>query len=124
MRQVSKRLVIVVVATWGLLAGCGASRAESPAQANPATASSSPTTAPTGQTNLLAMGDWGEDTAAQRQVAAAMARYVKADSNPFTALLLLGDNFYFKLTGVNDPRWQSVFERVYDPKTLSMPFYA
>jgi hypothetical protein len=70
------------------------------------------------------MGDWGEDTAAQRQVAAAMAGYAKADPNPLNSLLLLGDNFYFQLTGVNDPRWQTVFEQVYDPKSLAAPFYA
>jgi hypothetical protein len=70
------------------------------------------------------MGDWGEDTAAQRQVAAAMVNYKKTDRNSLAALLLLGDNFYFQLTGVNDPRWQTVFEQVYDPKALDVPFYA
>ena len=87
-------------------------------------AASQPSTQPAEETNLLAMGDWGEDTVAQRQVAAAMARYVESSHEHFTAALLLGDNFYFKLTGVDDPRWQTLFEQMYDPKILDMPFYA
>src|SRR5579884_3533334 len=72
------------------------------------------------------MGDWGEDTPAQRKVAQAMARYVLPDEDrgSFKAVLLAGDNFYFKLTGVDDPRWQTLFEQMYDPKVLTMPFYS
>ncbi|HXE55025.1 MAG TPA: metallophosphoesterase, partial [Tepidisphaeraceae bacterium] len=87
-------------------------------------ATTQPSTQPFDETNILAMGDWGEDTAAQRQVAAEMARYVQASHKQFTAVLLLGDNFYFRLTGVDDPRWQTLFEQMYDPKVLGMPFYA
>jgi hypothetical protein len=39
-------------------------------------------------------------------------------------LLTAGDNFYPKLSGVNDPLWQSVFEQMYDPQVLDFPFYA
>ena len=70
------------------------------------------------------MGDWGEDTAAQRQVAAEMAKCAKRSTDRPAAVVLCGDNFYFRLTGVDDPRWQSLFERVYDPASLNMPFYA
>ena len=72
------------------------------------------------------MGDWGENTQAERQVAQAMAHYVAADENSvnFKAVLLCGDNFYFKLTGVNDPRWNTLFEQMYDPVKLNVPFYA
>jgi hypothetical protein len=72
--------------------------------------------------HVMAMGDWGEDTAAQRDVAGAMSRWAKG--TPPNAVLLLGDNFYFTLTGPDDPRWQRVFERVYDPATLNVPFYS
>ena len=74
------------------------------------------------------MGDWGEDTPAQRKVADAMAAFVEKrnvpfTAVPFTAVLLAGDSFYFKLTGVDDPRWQKLFEHMYDPRVLTMPFY-
>ena len=73
---------------------------------------------------IFAMGDWGEDTAAQRQVAAAMATRAKDTSPRLTAVILCGDNFYFRLTGIDDPRWQNLFEQMYDPKALKVPFYA
>lgn len=98
-----------------LLAGCGAAPPEAP------------TTRPSpARINVLAMGDWGEDTAAEREVAAAMSRWVQKDGDlgPDKAVLLCGDNFYFKLTGVDDPHWQTLFEKMYDPKLLNAPFYA
>lgn len=70
------------------------------------------------------MGDWGEDTGPERQVATAMAHYVEHWPSPFAAVLLCGDNFYFKLTGVDDPRWQTLFEQMYDPRVLDIPFYS
>ena len=70
------------------------------------------------------MGDWGEDTAAQRQVAKAMAQYAKDRKQPLTAVVLCGDNFYFKLTGPSDPRFKTLFENMYDPAAMNVPFYA
>jgi len=84
----------------------------------------SPTTAPTTRTTLLAMGDWGEDTTAERQVAGAMEKEARTDQPPPAFVLLLGDNFYFKLSGVDDPHWQTLFEQMYDPAVLGVPFYA
>ena len=84
----------------------------------------SPTTAPSAVTSLFAMGDWGEDTSAERQVAGAMMKEARADASPPAFALLLGDNFYFKLTGVDDPHWQTLFELMYDPAVLGVPFYA
>ena len=99
--------------------GCGTTQPEDPTNvAGPVPATQS------AETDVLAMGDWGEDTAAQRTVAAAIAKEVRDRHINPTAMLLLGDNFYFKLTGPNDPRWQSVFEQVYDQRVLSEPFYA
>src|SRR4051794_24654581 len=57
--------------------------------------------------NLLAFGDWGQDTLDERDVAAGIRSY----GVTFDAGLLLGDNFYLPLTGgVDDPKWRSLFE--------------
>ena len=110
----------LIITSATIVLGCAAAQNLS-ALPRPTTA---PTTAPAGALHLLAMGDWGEDTAAQRQVAAAMANDAKTAANPIADVLLLGDNFYFKLTGPNDPRWQTLFEQMYDPTALAVPFYA
>ena len=74
--------------------------------------------------SLLAMGDWGTGQPEQRQVAAALAGYVQASHQPTDAMLLVGDNFYMNIPGgETDPVFQDVFEKVYDPVILSMPFY-
>ena len=100
--------------------GCGTT---APSDLRITAAATAPASQPAG-IELLAMGDWGEDTAAQRAVAAAMVTEVQAQHIDPVAMLLLGDNFYFKLSGAGDPRWQTVFERVYDRNVLSEPFYA
>ena len=46
-------------------------------------------TGPAEETNLIAMGDWGEDTTAERDVAAAMSKYVLGGPTPLTSVLLL-----------------------------------
>src|SRR6185369_16800601 len=40
------------------------------------------------------------------------------------AALLLGDNFYLKLSRVDDPLFDEMFEHMYDSTALSFPFYA
>jgi tartrate-resistant acid phosphatase type 5 len=70
---------------------------------------------------VLAFGDFGTGSAAQKQTAAAMVAYHKA--HPFDFGLTLGDNFY--PTGMNspdDPRWQTQWEQLYSP--MHIPFYA
>ena len=106
------------------LAGCAGGDRTTEDRRPIASASAAP--APASPVKLLAIGDWGEDTAAERQVARTMARYVAPDNDlgSFAAVLLCGDNFYFKLNGVDDPRWQTLFEQMYDPAALGMPFYA
>jgi tartrate-resistant acid phosphatase type 5 len=70
------------------------------------------------------MGDWGANNRTQRTVARALADYVSSQkSTTFSAMLLAGDNFYTPLTGVDDPRWQTMFEQMYDPKILNFPFF-
>jgi tartrate-resistant acid phosphatase type 5 len=87
-------------------------------------ATSQPATQPARRIDLLAMGDWGEGAPAQKEVADALSQYVKPKDFPFAAMLLCGDNFYVNLSGVKDPQWQTLFEQMYDPQVLKMPFYA
>ncbi len=83
-----------------------------------------PATAPAAEVNLIAMGDWGTNGPNQKQVADAMASYVEKQARPFDAVLLAGDNFYVTPEeGVDDPLWQTMFEKMYDIKRLPMPFY-
>src|SRR3954453_4125816 len=78
----------------------------------------------TAEVNLLSMGDWGTNGAGQRAVAKVMADYVEQSHKTVSGMLLVGDNFYMKLPrGVNDPVWQTVFERMYDPARLNFPFF-
>ena len=60
------------------------------------------------------MGDWGEDTAAQRQVSLKMSAAAKSLRSPLSAVVLCGDSFYFALAGPQDPRWKTLFEDMYD----------
>jgi tartrate-resistant acid phosphatase type 5 len=70
---------------------------------------------------VLAFGDFGTGSAAQKQTAAAMVTYHKA--HPFDFGLTLGDNFYARgMTSPDDPRWQTQWEQLYGP--MHLPFYA
>ncbi len=75
------------------------------------------------EVNLLAMGDWGNNGANQKIIAAALKKHVQTSGKTYSGMLLAGDNFYVPLTGVNDPKWRSMFEDLYDPKILNFPFY-
>lgn len=78
--------------------------------------------APSGKTiRVLAFGDFGTGSAAQKQTAAAMVAYHK--THPFDFGLTLGDNFYASgMTSPDDPRWQTQWEQLYSP--MHIPFYA
>ena len=76
-----------------------------------------------GEVNFLAMGDWGSGGAPQKLVAETLASYAQKQGN-IQSVLLVGDNFYGKLSSVDDPTWKSLFEDMYDRKRLPMPFYA
>jgi tartrate-resistant acid phosphatase type 5 len=83
-----------------------------------------PATQPSDSVNLLSMGDWGTGQPEQKKVAVAIENYVKTAAVPFDAMLLVGDNFYMKIPGgMDDPVFQTVFEKVYDPAILNFPFY-
>src|SRR3954464_10554022 len=74
--------------------------------------------------HLLALGDWGINSPERGRVGAEMGNFASKNGNRSAAVLLLGDNFYVKLSGVDDPQIQSFFEQTYDPKKLDVPFYA
>jgi tartrate-resistant acid phosphatase type 5 len=82
-----------------------------------------PVAGPQGVVNFLAMGDWGSGSPKQKIVAETLASYAQKQGN-IQAVVLAGDNFYMKLSGVDDPVWKTVFEDVYDSKRLNMPFFA
>jgi hypothetical protein len=109
-----KRALVVIASIAILLATARPLRADGPAT-HPALG---------GHVTLFAMGDWGEDTAGQRKVAGAMAARANETTDRPAAVILCGDNFYFRLKGVDDPRWQSLFERMYDRVWLNVPFFA
>lgn len=70
---------------------------------------------------VLAFGDFGTGSAAQKQTAASMVAYHK--THPFDFGLTLGDNFYARgMNSPDDPRWQTQWEQLYGP--MHIPFYA
>lgn len=114
---------LVVAAALLLLGGGGACAG---VWKRPAVVAPSRTAAGDGrQVNVLAIGDWGDDTRAQGRVAEGMASF--ADERlrgRLDGVLALGDNFYVTLTGTGDPKFDRLFERMFDPKRLNVPFYA
>ena len=108
-------IIVVVGVAFGLYFGVQRSPA-----ANPVTV---PVAGPEGVVNFLTFGDWGTNTPKQKQVAQTMATYA-AKQGTIQAIVLCGDNFYMKLSGVDDPIWKTCFEDMYDIKRLSMPFFA
>lgn len=79
-----------------------------------------------GDGHMMMVGDWGADgdITNQRQVASAMQSVAAKHSLDLKALLLLGDNFYGPLSGVNSPRFQVQFEKMYPASTFNCPAYA
>jgi hypothetical protein len=81
------------------------------------------------EVNLVLLGDWGADptqskhVVAQKRTAKVLGDWVKTLPKQPDAVLLLGDNFYGTLKGVDDARWDSTFRRVYPPEIFKMDFY-
>ena len=67
------------------------------------------------EVNLLLLGDWGADPTksehvkAQQRTAKVLGDWVKTLPKQPDAVLLLGDNFYGTLKGVDDARWIRLF---------------
>jgi hypothetical protein len=117
-----------------IVIGCGADTEQKGATQPSTKPTTRPTTVPvvrkwkpmpvlSNEVNLIVIGDWGNNKDTQKRTAATMAKYVERTRRPFHGTLLAGDNFYVKLNGVLDYQWQSLFEDMYDPKILAMPFY-
>jgi len=72
---------------------------------------------------FLAVGDAGTGDLRQKTVAGAMENY--AGKNPVRFVLYLGDNFYPNgVDSVDDPKFRTYFEEIYDKTLLNIPFYA
>lgn len=69
---------------------------------------------------VLAFGDYGTGSDAQRRVAAAMLKYHR--KSPFDFGITLGDNFYSEgMASPEDPRWKTWWDALYSP--LGIQFY-
>lgn len=77
---------------------------------------------PGGRTiRVLAFGDFGDGSEAQRLVATAMMQYHRR--RPFDFGITLGDNFYPSgMEAPSDPRWRTDWSALYDP--LKIRFFA
>ena len=70
----------------------------------------------------MIIGDWGTDSAAQRDVADAMNRW--AGQNRAQFILTTGDNFYDGILGDEDPRWELWWRDIYDGGNIrNLPWY-
>jgi len=74
--------------------------------------------------NFLVFGDWGRNGEQdQRDVAAQMAVAAKDMDAKF--IISVGDNFYEDgVKSVDDPQWQTSFEKVYSAPSLQVPWRA
>lgn len=77
-----------------------------------------------GAIELLALGDFGSEAPAQMAVASAMRRHVETQQIRPAGLLMLGDNFYGKLSGVNSSRWRRGFSEPYPKSHFPGPCWA
>jgi hypothetical protein len=76
--------------------------------------------------DFFCFGDWGAGSGPnQAAVAAALQAYARDTLKaPPHAFLLLGDNFYGPLPGVDSPRWEGEFESMYPAEHFPGPCYA
>jgi len=72
--------------------------------------------------NFLIFGDWGRNGQKdQVEVAAQMATAAQAVGAKF--IVSVGDNFYNDgVASVDDPQWQTSFEKVYSAPSLQVPW--
>jgi acid phosphatase len=79
--------------------------------------------APADSLNFLVLGDWGrEGQKEQRDVAEQMGRAGAAMGAQF--VISVGDNFYeHGVKSVDDPQWQSSFEKIYTAPSLQVPWH-
>ena len=82
----------------------------------------SESTTPPAGLNFLIFGDWGRNGQKdQVEVAAQMAQAASAVGAKF--IVSVGDNFYEDgVASVDDPQWQTSFEKVYSAPSLQVPW--
>jgi tartrate-resistant acid phosphatase type 5 len=76
--------------------------------------------------HLLLVGDWGTDDyqAQQTSVAQSIRLWIERHKIQPEAMIMLGDNWYGRLSGgVNSDRWSSQFEKMYPATHLPGPVY-
>lgn len=79
--------------------------------------------AQSGNLHFLVVGDWGQASDQQRQVASAMAGVADRVGTRF--VISTGDNFYPRGVGsVSDPQFRDSFEEIYSAPSLQTPWYA
>ena len=72
---------------------------------------------------FLVVGDWGEHSAGQVAVAAAMGDVANQIRSQF--VISTGDNFYSRgVASVSDPQWQTTFESAFSAPSLQTSWYA
>ncbi len=68
---------------------------------------------------ILAFGDFGTGSEAQKQTAVAMQSFHR--QSPFDFGLTLGDNFYsVGMDSPSDPRWKTQWDALYDPMGINI----
>lgn len=73
--------------------------------------------------SFLVVGDWGQDSDQQREVARAMGQVAGDAGSRF--VISTGDNFYPRgVASVNDPQFRDSFESIYAAPALQTPWYA
>ena len=76
-----------------------------------------------GKLNFLLLGDWGRD-GEKDQVNVATQMGIAAAQLGAKFVVSVGDNFYEDgVASVDDPQWQSSFEKVYAAASLQVPWH-
>jgi tartrate-resistant acid phosphatase type 5 len=79
--------------------------------------------APRAGLNFLILGDWGRNGEPD-QTAVATQMGIAAQSMDAKFVIAVGDNFYEDgVSSVDDPQWQSSFEKVYVAPSLQVPWW-
>ena len=73
--------------------------------------------------SFFVIGDWGTGGKGARRVATAMSD--EFARKPVAAVISTGDNIYPSgVSSVDDPQWQSKFEKIFSTEKLPVPFWA
>lgn len=76
-----------------------------------------------GGLNFLVLGDWGRNGEPD-QTAVATQMGIAAQAMDAKFIIAVGDNFYEDgVSSVDDPQWQSSFEKVYVAPSLQVPWW-